>query len=164
MNRRDWIAVAVAPLWAPAWAALVEALRVRPDPILDRMGPLQVAGTAAIIGIVSAYAAMLVVGIPLHLVLKRRRWTSLLSYLLAAFAAGVVLRCVAILLSWLSFALGEGLGGGMALRQLLRAAGEQPMIFLTAGALAVLIGGTFWLLARPDVPVATGNTRRADRR
>lgn len=35
MNRRDWIAVAVAPLWAPAWAALVEVLRVRPDPILD---------------------------------------------------------------------------------------------------------------------------------
>lgn len=72
------------------------------------MGPLQVAGIAAVIGIVSAYAAMLVVGIPLHLVLRRRRWTSLLPYPLSAFAAGVALRCVAIVASWLPFARGGG--------------------------------------------------------
>lgn len=52
----------------------------------------------------------------------------------------------------------------MVLRQFLRAADEQPTIFVTAGALAALIGGTFWLLARPDASAAAEGARQADRR
>lgn len=156
MNRRTWLAASVAPLWTPAGLLLLCAWDLRADPILAGTDPLRITGMVALVGLLLGFAAMLVVGLPLHALLRTRRITEGVAYALAAALVGVVLRCLGIAASALPLASRKGANLASAGLALLGAAVGRPDLLLWAGLLGALVGVTFWWIARPDRPPAPG--------
>lgn len=87
------------------------------------------------------YPAMLALGLPIHLLMVRRRWTSGWAYALAGIATGVV---VALVL------FGRVVVQNFSIRpDPTKSLGPSEAIFVLAALLGALVAWVFWLIARP---------------
>lgn len=136
LSPREARALLIAPLAAVALAAgFLLPLAIPAGWFTGIVLAMTVTGT---IGGVIAYAAAILIGVPVHIGLRRVGWTGAPAYLLAGAAVSLPL---ALLVFWPSPPHDEGLGT------------LWPWS-LPAGVAAAgpLVAGLFWRLARPDRP------------
>jgi hypothetical protein len=111
---------------------------------VDTRDMLELTGAALFVttlyGVPISFAACFLVGLPIHAVLRRRRWTSLRAYLMAGIASTAL-----------------PVGVGIFYLVLAGVAGFVSTFFWLAlailGAAGPVAALTFWCLARPDQPV-----------
>jgi hypothetical protein len=92
----------------------------------------------------AGYPAMIVLGLPAHLFLRKMKWTALGSYAVAGLLIGMLM-AVAIFVPVVTSGFGlwpssTGLSGSFV------------AILLLAAFFGLLSSATFWLFARPDRP------------
>jgi hypothetical protein len=92
------------------------------------------------------YAVQLVPGIPIRLLLARRRWTSVTSHAIGGFAMTAVPTAPYVL--WAMDRNGYPLSYGTT-------------VFWLIGCYGALTGFTYWLLARPDRLTASTRAHRS---
>ncbi|KRE89301.1 hypothetical protein ASG87_02865 [Frateuria sp. Soil773] len=128
---RLWVGFLLAPL-IPGLLFLLLSLLSNPG---EGLWALKL---SAMVG----YPAMLVLGVPAHLLLTKRRWTSGWSYTLAGIAIGAIVAAV--------------LFGSVALHNVSfipdpnKSLGPSAIIFVVAALLGALAAWVFWLIARPN--------------
>jgi len=129
---RTLIAVFVAPLWAPLATFLVGAA----SGFHSTLAMTIIAG-------VFAYAGMIGFGLPALLLLRALDLTAFWIALLLGFSIGA--------LSWLLFKVLFVLALGSSLYFAWEQAINLNDIYVgSSGLLGVLVGATFWVIARPD--------------
>ncbi|KLJ01075.1 hypothetical protein [Luteimonas sp. FCS-9] len=137
--KRTLVAIAIAPLWAAAFAAVYAGLFFPvSDPILGQLGRGQRMAMGAVIGLALGYAAMVLIGLPAHALLRRRVATS--TYALVWFALALVLWAVVHVAGFL------GYGPGYAIAYLFETIVERPVVPLSFGLCWALVAVTFRVL------------------
>ncbi|WP_180573300.1 hypothetical protein [Agrobacterium vitis] len=150
MKRSLWIAFLVAPLWAPLCFTGYSVIRAPADPILAEMSTTEVVATSLAVTVPMAYIAMLVVGLPVHLILSTRRYRRAVHYAVSGFCTGVILRCIGIATTWFSFAIQNHLEAGIVCKELSDAFFHEPIRLLAPGLVSLFVAVIFWSIARPD--------------
>lgn len=88
------------------------------------------------------YPAMLILGIPVHLLLTNRHWTRVWSYALAGMVIGAIVAAVLV--------------GGVAVKNFSvipdvnKSLGPSVAVFTLAALLGALVAWAFWMIARPN--------------
>jgi len=141
--RRTTIASLLAPLWGPAVAATFAVFFWYPSEIatIDRGSWIAL---ATAFGVLYGYAAFLVVGLPAHFVLQRHGHRSVWAYLATFFACELVIWALVYTASYASV----GLAGALSI--LADTVAHRPYRPVFFGIIGAAIGGTFWMIARPD--------------
>lgn len=127
---RFWVGFLLAPI-VPGLLFLLLSLFSNPG---EGMWALKL---SAMVG----YPAMLVLGVPAHLLLNKRHWVSGGSYALTGGVIGAIVAAVLFgSVAVHNFSLIPDPGESM---------GPSVMIFIVASLLGALAGWFFWLVARP---------------
>lgn len=129
-SMRLWVGFLLAPL-VPGLLFLLLSLFSKPG---EGLWALKF---SALVG----YPAMLVLGVPAHLVLTKRHWTHGWSYALAGVLIGVIVAAV--------------LFGSVAIQNFSlipdpnKSLGPSVAIFTLVALLGALVAWVFWVIARP---------------
>ncbi|WP_143525552.1 hypothetical protein [Rhizobium hainanense] len=91
-----------------------------------------------------AYAAILAIGLPAHIWLRRRSSRSLRAYLVTWFALAVIAWVMGFTAAFAT------LGLGFSLSYLLDIIIHRPYVPLAFGTVWAVVGATFWAIVRPD--------------
>ncbi|MCF1462574.1 hypothetical protein FS827_14775 [Agrobacterium vitis] len=151
MTKRTWIALIVAPLWLPICVVGTIVLMASSDPILSTMSRTEAVTLSLAVSAPAAYLIMLIVGVPIGLALNARKLRRVTPYIVSGFCSGVMLRCIGIAIVWFSFAYRNKLESSIVGRELSDAFLHEPMRLLAPGLIGLLVGATYWLIARPDL-------------
>src|SRR6476620_2710474 len=136
---RTVLAFLVAPLWVPI-ATAIYAVRIVPY-AEQRHGIYM----TTLIGALFGYGAVWAIGFPAFRILRARGFSS--------YWAAIIIGFVVALLTWHIFKVLFALSLGNSLSfvwQDWAAKDVQWALILTIGALGSVVGGTLWLIARPD--------------
>lgn len=150
MKRSLWIAFLVAPLLAPLCFTAYSVIRAPANPVLAEMSTAEIVATSLAVTVPTAYIAMFVVGLPVHLILTKQGLGPTVHYAVSGFCTGVILRCISIATTWFSFALQNHLGAGIVGKELRDAFFHEPIRLLAPGLVGLFVAVIFWSIARPD--------------
>jgi hypothetical protein len=135
---RTFTAFLVAPLWVPA-AMVPLAAQMFPHP-----GQRHWIYITVIIAAIFAYGGTMVLGVPAFLMLRARRYTSFRTAAALGFAIGGLTGAAFLVL----FALSLGNSVAFIRHQ---AVNMTWWLLPGCGVLGLIVGGTLWLIARPDL-------------
>jgi hypothetical protein len=130
----------VAPLWVPA-ATAVYSIDAFPHPAQRHWIYITI-----VVAAIFTYGGVLTLGIPAFHVLRAREHTAFWIAPVVGFCVGVVTGLVFFVLFGLSLRSSfTFIWGELTTNLVVNASGG-----LITGALGALVGGTLWLIARPD--------------
>ncbi|MCF1468980.1 hypothetical protein FS764_18925 [Agrobacterium vitis] len=150
MKRSLWIAFLVAPLWAPLCFFGYSVISAPADPILAEMSTAEIVATCLVVAVPTAYIAMFVVGLPVHLIPSKQGLRRAVHYAVSGFCTGVVLRCIGLATTLFSFARQNNRGAGIVGKELSDAFFHEPLRSLAPGLVGLFIAVIFWSIPRPE--------------
>ncbi len=137
---RTAIAFVVSPLWTPLAAGLFFGVAVLTDTTRIHAADVRLIASAVVGSALLTYFGKFVLGYPAFRYLRARGMTSVWRAMGLGFVAGAVMWAL------VAFWLGLWKYGGVTLA-LYQSYNE---VYLPAELLGLIIGATFWLIARPD--------------
>lgn len=137
---RTAIAFVVSPLWTPLAAGLFFGVAVLTDTTRIHAADVCLIASAVVGSALLTYFGMFALGYPAFRYLRARGMTSVWRAMGLGFVAGAVMWAL------VAFWLGLWKYGGVTLA-LYQSFND---VYLPAELLGVIIGATFWLIARPD--------------
>ena len=132
----------VSPLWVPIYAALVASLTSPPAFMHDLSSGSWISG-AIIVGTIAGYAGIIILGLPIHLLLRRRE-SSVWSYVVSWFVTALALWAI------MFTAVFAPNGMRFSTFYLAETIVHRVYVPLSIGAIWALVGVTFWLIVQPD--------------
>jgi hypothetical protein len=142
--KRLAIALLLAPLWVPCLLASATALFWPVPHVLSDTSRLSWIWTATSAGALLGYAAVLAIGLPAHIWLRRRGRRSLRAYLVTWFVLAVIAWLIGFTAAFAT------LGLHFSLSNLLETIVHRPYVPLAFGTVWAVVGATFWAIVRPD--------------
>jgi hypothetical protein len=137
---RTAIAFVVSPLWTPLAVALFFGVGVIADTTQIHSADIRLIASAVVISALLTYFGMFALGYPSFRYLRARGMTSVWRAMGLGFVAAAVMWAL------VAFWLGLWKYGGVTLA-LYQSFND---VYLPAESLGLIIGATFWLIARPD--------------
>lgn len=134
----------LAPLWAPLCAAVIATFFWFPPNFIDDVDHGTWIGMAAAVGTVFGYAAILAIGLPTHIILRRSGHRSVWAYLTTWFTLAVIVWLVGFIAS---FAWNGLIFSFAYLAETIVHRLYVPIFF---GIVWAVVGATFWAIVRPD--------------
>ena len=134
----------LAPFWAPLSAAIIATFFWFPPNFMGDVDQGSWIGIAAAVGAVSGYAAVLAIGLPAHIMLRRSEHRSVWAYLTTWFALAVMVWLV----GFIAIFARDGLF--FSFSYLAETIVHRPYVPISFGVVWAVVGATFWAIVRPD--------------
>ena len=134
----------LAPLWLPIAAAIYAALFWSPPNFIGDFDRESWIEMAALTGALLGFFAIFAVGLPVHIILRRRNYRSLGAYVTTWFALAITVWLVGFIASFAR----DGLI--FSLSYLAETIVHRPYVPISFGIVWAVVGATFWVIVRPD--------------